>query len=419
MLTVPRLLALAALTAALLERWRIVALPLWFLAVALIPSLWLAGRRLGTVRLSLPMALFCVFVPLSLAWNEDPGYSYRGVLTFCAFVLIALWLVVSETPSSALGLLAAAAAVTLVASVVVVLLMPDLFPPEVDNPDAFRGIFTHKNWLGLAVGYLILAVIHLKPRHRALRWLPIGAGVPLLIAAKSVGAGIALVITLVAVGGLAWLRRWLSPNMQRAAQVAAIGGGVVLLFTGFQWVYGLAVDLGKGRSIDRRFELWTVAFQHALERPLFGWGWRGSLSESRGVGAAITRDMGGFQTTSTHNGYVDIFLQAGIVGSVLLAILVVRSIWPPRRDPSLRGWSALVLFSALVTVTDSFLAGHVPILIVLTAYLFAHNPHLWQESAESPDEPTGHADQVHAVTADRRRHSGRDEPPRGDPGDGD
>jgi len=402
-LNLPRLLALAALTAALLERWSVVQPVLWFFAAALVPSLLAAAHRLGTVQIATPpLVLFCLFVPLSLAWNDDPGYSYRAVLTFGAFLVIALWLVVRETPSSALGLLAAAAAVTAVASIVTAVVAPDLVPHDLDNPGAFQGIFTHKNWLALATGYLILAVMHLEAQRRLVRWATLAAAIPILILAKSTGADLAIVITLVALGGRAWLRRWLPPVGQRIIEVTAMVSAAVLIFLGFQWAYSVAVDVGKGRSIDRRFQQWNVVMNYVFERPILGWGWRGSWSYTRGVTGDISRDMGGFQGTSAHNGYVDVLLQAGLVGSALLAILVVRVIWPRVTDPSLRGWSALVLFSALFTISDSFLAGHVPILVIVTGYLFGRNPHLWRQAQEFDVSQADHDEAVHKL----RHHGG-------------
>ncbi|MEO3760963.1 O-antigen ligase family protein [Mycobacterium sp. B14F4] len=382
MLNLNRLVALAALTAALLERWAAVQPVLWFFAAALVPSLVMAGHRLGSVHVATPLALFCLLVPVSLAWNDDPGYSYRAVLTFCAFLVIALWLVVWETPSSALALLAAAAAVTALASILTAVVAPDLVRIQIDNPGAFRGIFTHKNWLALAMGYMLLAAMYLAARRALVRWAIMAAAILILIFAKSTGAYLAIAITLVVLSARAWLRR-LPPVRQRIIEVIATVSAAVLIYVGFQWVYRLAVDFGKGNSIDRRFQLWNVALSYAYERPLLGWGWQGTWNYSRGVTGDISRDMGGFEGTSAHNGFVDVFLQVGLIGSALLAILLVQVIWPRVTDPSLRGWSALALFSAIFTISDSFLAGHVPILVIVTGYLFGRNPHLWRRSQET------------------------------------
>src|SRR5439155_21073912 len=132
-----------------------------------------------------------------------------------AFLVIALWLVVWETPSSALGLLAVAAAVTAVASLVTAWVAPDLVLIQIENPGAFRGIFGHKNWLALAMGYLFLAGMYLETPHRIVRWATVAAAIPMLILAKSTGAGLAVLTTLVALGGRAGLRRWLPPIHQR------------------------------------------------------------------------------------------------------------------------------------------------------------------------------------------------------------
>src|SRR5262249_32170436 len=161
--------------------------------------------------------------------------------------------------------------------VVASVVAPELVVPEVDNPEAFRGIFTHKNWLALATGYLVLTVINMDGHRRLMRWATVAAAIPILIAAKSTGAILALAITLVAFGGRAWMRK-LPPIRQRLVELIAIVSACVLLFIGFQWAYRVAVNFGKGHSIDRRFQLWNVTFNYALERPILGWGWRGSLS---------------------------------------------------------------------------------------------------------------------------------------------
>src|SRR5258708_1485945 len=72
---------------------------------------------------------------------------------------------------------------------------------------------------------------------------------------------------------------------------------------------------------------------------------------------------------------------------------------PWLKDPSLGGWSALALFSALFTISDSFLAGHVPILIIVTGYLFGRNPHLWRQAQEFDVSRADHYEAVH-----KRRH---------------
>jgi O-antigen ligase len=369
----------AALAAALLERWSVAQPVLWALAAALVPNLLAAFRRLSCVQPGAPLTLFVLLVPASLTWNDDPFFSYRSILTFAAFIVIALWLVVWETPTSALALLGAGAAVTAGASVVVAVVLPDLIVQS--NPGAFQGIFTHKNWLALAVGYLIIAVMYMGRQQRFVRWSALAAAVVLLVLAQSLGAYFAIGTTILFFGARASARR-LMPIHQRILGFVAILAIITTVLVGLRELYVAAVGIGEGRDIDRRFQLWNVALEYAAERPLLGWGWRGTWSNSRGVTGDIARDMGGFPGYGAHNGYVDVFLQVGLVGAALLVFLLLRVIWPRLNDPSLLGWSALALFSALFTISDSFLAGHVPILIIITGWLFGRNPQLWCQTGD-------------------------------------
>lgn len=385
-LSISRLLAVAALATAFLERWVIVHPVLWTLAALLVPTLLGATRRLGAVKFGAPLTLFCALVPASFVWNDDLRYSYRALLTFAAFLVIALWLVVRETPTSALGLVAAAAAITAVASIGVAFAAPDLI--EQSNPGSFQGIFTHKNWLALAMGYLFLAVMYGRVQRAPVRWMALIAASTLLVLAQSNGAFIALAITVLVFSVGAWEHRWISSAYRRIVELLVLGVLVILALIGLQRLYTVATALGEGHDIDRRLQLWGVTLSYAAERPLLGWGWRGSWSNSRGVTGDIVRDMGGFPAAGAHNGYLDVFLQVGLIGLLLLVTLLLRVIWPPLNDPALRGWSALALFSAIFTLSDSFLAGHIPILVIVTGWLFGRNPHLWQPSTAPHVEGT-------------------------------
>jgi O-antigen ligase len=136
-----------------------------------------------------------------------------------------------------------------------------------------------------------------------------------------------------------------------------IGGAVgVSLIDSYE---SLIAALGRDPSLTGRVPLWKAIIPMALEKPVLGYGygafWLGSAGPSVWVWTAI-----GWRAVHGHNGYLDLWLDLGIVGlalgTLLLGQVVVRNFrhvmgaWTGA-DPVF--WASFGLFIALYNFAES------------------------------------------------------------------
>jgi putative inorganic carbon (hco3(-)) transporter len=220
------------------------------------------------------------------------------------------------------------------------------------------GMFTHPNELGSfsAVAIPILLVISLQGRA-ALR-LPalVGVGVSLAALALSLSRGAAIGLMAALVVLLLW------PVFRRAATVAALAVGTLLLVTGFGAAEMLPgeVELAQrfesagaaSQSVELRDKLYRTTPGIIHDHPLFGVGANsfGTVSSSYGLIDPYTR----LALTQAHNLPLTIAAELGLLGLaaflwfvVRLARVLVRACSPAAGAARHWGFAVAAVFVAL------------------------------------------------------------------------
>jgi O-antigen ligase len=204
---------------------------------------------------------------------------------------------------------------------------------EPAGPLGHEGIYPHKNYLGAVAALISLIVLHgllagpFLARIVALPTLAVALG--LIVASRSkTSLALALLVPAMA-GGLLALRRWLgiSPAIVLAAFLAL--SGLVYAFGALSelWDFEAFATLFFGDpTLTLRTDIWRFALSMIPERPLLGFGyeafWRAgpaspSLTEATGFVAKMPH---------AHNGYIDLMLQMGAVGFVLVLALLAGAL---------------------------------------------------------------------------------------------
>jgi len=108
-------------------------------------------------------------------------------------------------------------------------------------------------------------------------------------------------------------------NEERAAQAAAAHPGAQIVSTD-----ALLALVGRSDDLTGRLDIWSAVVELAQQRPWFGWGWVSywapwvepfdDLVVIRGV-----------TYLQAHNAWLDVWLQLGIVGLVLVSVLVLAT----------------------------------------------------------------------------------------------
>jgi exopolysaccharide production protein ExoQ len=308
-------------------------------------------QRLLEFRVPLALLVFGTWAVASLWWSVDPSGTSRAVLDMVALLVVG-WAAGALLPLARVRrVLSRTFKAMLMLTVGVLVLFPgwSTRPTEVGGPLGWHSIFTHKNGLG---GFVALALLTFWFDRGRYRWVWLIAGVVLLIGSRS---STALLLVLASAAVLLWQRCYRAVDRLHVRAVFAGVSASVLLVGGTLLVFRPSLFtalLERNDTFTGRTEVWAAVVRHVAERPLAGHGWSGIWRQSSPITQEIWREAR-FEAFYAHNGYLDLLLQVGLVGTGLLALAlapaVVRS-WRKRVDPAFL-WAFLVLLVTLLAAT--------------------------------------------------------------------
>jgi O-antigen ligase len=366
--------------------------------LAVLAVLGLVARR-GTIgwRGLLPVSLlaFLGWLGLSIVWSEYQWASLGGIAYQFALTLLGLYVGLLRDPIQvvrAVGdVLRVALGVSLAIEIVLGILLDTGAPflgvqGNLAAGGPIQGIFGARNILGV-VAVLAIITFAIEGLTRSVpRWLAIGSVIlaVLCLAATQAALGL-LMAAIVGVATFAlYLLRRTSADRRRLAQTllaisATIAAGAVFLLR-----ERIAAVLDASRDFDFRLEIWGDIAGLMQARSLQGWGWIGhwqlGLPPYIGVNPSDAREP-----SSALNAFVDAWLQLGIVGAVLLALLLtlafVRSwLLASQRHSRVYLWPSLVLTALLASsVAESVLLVDWGWLCVVICVIIASRELSWRQ----------------------------------------
>lgn len=222
------------------------------------------------------------------------------------------------------------------------------------DPDGkFRGVFFHKNQLGLvlALGFVV-SVAHFGTTQRAnMRVEAVASAVVSGAVLVMSGAATSLIGATVALGalpvGVAFTRK--------GYRAGAIGFACIALSAVVAaWALGASSlafhATGKDETLTGRTRLWSKLIDGPIEdRAVTGWGygayWRDTNEVSQVVAAAQWQ---GAQPSSAHNSYLEMWLALGPAGLASLLGAIATSLYAVfRRDKFLDNGTRLAMFAVV------------------------------------------------------------------------
>lgn len=348
----------------------------WLPAYAAIAGLIL--YRLDRVWRAWPAALcLAMLVGLCFAskyWSIDFHTTSRRVIALAISGVFALYLGAAFRGPHLPRLLMLSCLIMAVGSLVMVFAFPAIGVHQDVNAGLWRGLWYEKNQMGavMVIGATASAACLASPDPRRLApavALALSSG--LVLATQSKTSLLCLVLGVGVVAGFWTLRRG-----GAAFAVVAIWSAVVLGGLGL-WIWdthSVAVleALGKDPSLTGRTDIWSSLMRRVAERPWTGYGYGafwGRMGES--PPADWVRKETGWIVPSAHNGWIDLLVQLGwpgaiLVGAQLLLTFVItlfRSVGSGVRE----GWWALGFLGAffMLSLSESILLTHQSLPFVL------------------------------------------------------
>lgn len=273
---------------------------------------------------------FAIVCFLSSFWSAAPATSLRTAvqyLTHIVCALIAMRVLAAQTLSR--GVMLGSAVVLLYS-----LLVGSYHYDPLDGSYSFVGAFSSKNQLGLyaSLGLLFTFTTCFVFRARGV-WLVLAVFAGLLSAyslfASQSATSVITTLAVVAAGGALQTATLVAPRQRRliflAGLIAAIGGAALALQSGaLDAVLGV---FGKDSTLTGRTYLWQQGMAAAGMSPWFGVGYQGYWVPGFPEAERLWDDFfiasrSGFHF---HNTYIETMVETGLLGTLLLVLVLVRT----------------------------------------------------------------------------------------------
>jgi O-antigen ligase len=362
---------------------RLIWLPVYAITLALILN------RIGRMASAWPawiiLGLLTLLALASRYWSIDPGVTDRRVIALFMTSAFAVYLGVAFTGSQLPRLLMHTGLVMALGSLVMVLAFPAIGIHQAENAGLWRGLWYEKNQMGIvmvATAVASAAVLAAPDRHERTVWTGTQSKTSLLCLMAGLGV----------IGGL-WIMRRGGPVLS----VAAVWGGVTAVgIAAWVWTDNSALILellGKDPTLTGRTDIWESLMRRVAERPWTGFGYSAFWGKES-VPAHYVRLETGWLVPSAHNGWIDLLVQVGWPGAILvgtvmaitLFALVIRLGGQGLREG---GFSlAYLLVFAVLSASESVLLSHAnlpwALFLALTARALTPDPMPRRHTATVP-----------------------------------
>jgi O-antigen ligase len=195
---------------------------------------------------------------------------------------------------------------------------------------SWRGIFAHKNNFGAVMGLNALLVFIAGFNSKKFRWALFSLGfifIFLLLKSDSMTALSALA------GAFCLIPLFLLFKNLKPSKIGFIIILIYLLsvFSLFAFINSgeLLNHFGRDSTLTGRTDLWQISLDYASKKPLLGYGydsfWLGyEGKESSEITRVLSSNTPPFYA---HNGWIDLLLELGIIGTVLFAISFITNLF--------------------------------------------------------------------------------------------
>ena len=276
-------------------------------------------------------ALFAMyaFFLCSALWSPFPVPTVKRVVQEFGWLLVAPIILTEQDPAAAMRVVFVRVSYILFPlSPILMRYFPDIGREfSAHGSQMMSGVADHKNSLGQLCAVFCLVLIWdlmetrktTSPRPESwVRLLNLGIGLYLLVISSSATALVCFVLGLM----LLMMSNRLGA-MKNARRVFMLGVSatacILMLEQGFEISSRISEAFGRGSGMSGRSEIWRVALEKSTGH-LLGAGFRGFWETSAGLAAWEELDTG--ELITAHNGYIETYLNGGVVGLSFLAVFL-------------------------------------------------------------------------------------------------
>lgn len=307
------------------------------LIAAALVALYLRRKKAITVlQASAPVLIYLLYCMMSTAWSPIPGPAFKRWIKDAGDLAMVLLIVTEAHPIAALGRFFSRVGFILLPFSVETIRWSTVGRGfDDDGTPSNVGLTENKNSLGLIVFLVSLGALwnirgllmDKNAPHRKRRlvaqctllafgiWLLQMAHCATAIACFLLGAALMLVTSLRAI-------RTKPRKVHALCFGIILAGGIALLFGGESTVTGM---LGRKSNLTGRTGIWKACLA-AADSPVLGTGFESFWNTNVNKVAIHLPDYDAktiHNLVSAHNGYIEVYLDLGVVGLFLIALIII------------------------------------------------------------------------------------------------
>jgi len=281
----------------------------------------LAGAR--RAPLIVVLNLFCF---LSVFWSVAPADSIRRSVALLLSTIFGLYIGARFAQVRYLRLLALVFGVVVLASFLFALLPGQIgvmTKPE-DLAGSWRGIYSHKNYLGRVMVLLMMVLAVIAPRFPAWRnciRLEFLLAVALLLLSDSKTSLIVALVITAAYCIVSLLRR--RSNPKAALMISGLLALPVLVVASFN-LDAVFEFFGRDSTLTGRTDVWDLIWDEIQNRYWFGYGYQAFWVDPIGPATRIWLTLK-WDAPEVHNGYLELWLGLGLFGLLIIVTSIATN----------------------------------------------------------------------------------------------
>ena len=331
-------------------------------------------------------------VVLSAIWSIHPDITARRGISYILTILVAALLPLRFGIEGFMKVLSWSFAISAFGSIAFALAMPQYgIMQEGDLAGCWQGVFCTKELLGSVMAVAVFVEAYILVSGSEKQWWRFGL-LAVYCALVFLSRSTTALITIMAYGAgicvyLLWKRHHLLGRIGVMGIVFILAMGVVVAGLEPELAFGA---LGKDSTMTGRTLLWPVVTELIAERPVLGWGYRALWQPEDEITRRVD-DVAGFSVPSSHNTFLEIGLQLGGTGLILIVILIavglLRGAQCFSRSCNSLGWFSMmfVVGSVMAGLTTETLGQNQVIeWVVFNALVFSCDVWLRKAQATTP-----------------------------------
>ncbi|MGG6264983.1 O-antigen ligase family protein [Leptolyngbya sp. AN03gr2] len=318
----------------------------------------------------IPLLALHLMSVVSILWSVAPEFTADEPKAFLRAGLFGVYLAVRFGLTGQMMLLARIMGIAVFLSLLAGIVAPSYGIETMGESAGFwKGIFQFKNLFASNMAFAVLTLLLFglsRPKWRGLVWGLGAIAFALLLLSRGKTGLASLLITLYLLPFLGVVKQYYKTRVVSVALIlitSLIGG--LLVFLNLRFI--VVEVLGKSLEFNGRLPLWSMMLDKGLDHFWLGHGYAAFWTS--GASFQILTQTWAYETYrlgirfNAHNGYIDLFLQLGIVGLSLylisLGTLFFRAIYLLMRQKSIEVfWVLLTLvLSSLLSFADSLSVG--------------------------------------------------------------